>query len=479
MRRGSSFLWYILVLVFCLLPVSRAAANIGGSVVDSSQWDVTSYKVKLLDHRGGSGDVKTDQNGWIHLGDNHLEGGDIKYEVEVGHLTRSDILEVWIDGYSTSTELDVGPTVFIGTGKNRYEQITRLTGDAWRPFVFRFADDMVYGDVTDPSNRNENWRTRYPSSKYEVRRIDKSPGDLLANGRLPVRVSMTGTDDFIIKRIEVVAYRTRPAYGTGGLFIVNINPYTVRQGQRFTVTLNQDLPEDNVDFYLVNPDGYERQLPARAPGTNKKQVMFYTDEYLFSKSGQYQLKLVDSTDPGDQRIDVERFEFVRQQPKVVPTAKPTPPVSCPEYECGPMAGLPPIPSTPPVYGAPTYGAPTYGAPTYGAPPYGAPMYGSPIPAPGMPTMPTMPAPTIAPSQGYARTGYTIQVGAFQSHASAVRLQEKLRASGYHTAWIDEVVKNGKRLYRVRVGQYPDKSLAQQDARRLRNSGFDTWVTDMS
>jgi cell division protein FtsN len=457
MRRSSSFLWCILILVCCMLPGSQAAANIGGSVVDSSQWDVTSYKVKLLDHRGGSGDIQTDQNGWIHLGANHLEGGDIKYEVDVGHLTRSDILEVWIDGYSTSTELDVGPTVFIGTGKNRYEQITRLTGDAWRPFVFRFADDMVYGDVTDPSNRNENWRTRYPSSKYEVRRIDKSPGDLLANRTLPVRVSMTGTEDFIIKRIEVVAYRARPMYGDG-VYIVNINPYTVRQGQQVAVKLSSDFPSGNVEFYLIDAGGHERRLATRTLGTDKQQVVFHADDYLFPQSGQYQLKLVDLTNPEETHVDIERFEYVRSQPKIVPTPEPTPPVSCPEYECGPLAGLPPIPSAPPTYGAP--------------------MYGGPIPTPMM-TVPTMPGLSVVPSPIYQRGGYTIQVGAFQSHASAVRMQEKLRASGYHTAWIDETVKNGKRLYRVRVGQYQDKSLAQQDARRLRNSGFDTWVTDIS
>jgi hypothetical protein len=428
----------------CFFCFASNVASDTGSVSGLSEWDVSSYKVSLLDHRGGSGDIQSDQNGWIHLGANHLEGGDIKYEVHVGNLDRSDILEVWIDGYSTSNDLNIGPTVFIGTGKNRYEQITRMTGDAWRPFVFRFADDAMYGDVTDPSNRNENWRTRYPSSKYEVRRIDKSPRDLIDNrGLLPVRISMTGAEDFIVKRVEVVVYRAGQGLYGEGLFIVSLSPYTARRGDMVTVHLNRELPSENVDFYIVDTSGREHKIIPRILNADRNKVGFYTDQYLFSKSGQYQVKLVDRSDREREHVDIEHFEYIR--PKVRPTPQPTPKIGPPEVECPPGI-LPPIPQFPPGAIAPVM--------------------------PG-------PPPVVVPSSPiYPRGGYTIQIGAFRVQSAAVSIRDRLRREGYD-AYIVEAAKGNQRLFRVRVGRYPDKSFALRDADRLRSRGFDTWITDLS
>lgn len=477
MRQSSSLWVMILVGLLCVFPVADVLAEVGGSVADSSQWDVTSYQVKLVDHRGGSGDIQTDQNGWIYLGANHLEGGDIKYSVDVGNLTQADIIEVWIDGYSSSTDLDVGPTVFIGTGQNRYEQITRMTGDAWRPFVFRFADDALYGDVTDPSNRNANWRTRYPSSKYEIRRIDKAPYTMLDGASLPIRVSMTGVDDFIIKRIEVVVYRAKASsYAGGGVYIVKMNPYIVHEGDRVTISLNRDVPSEYLDFYLIDPAGREYRLATQSLGVEQNTVVFHADDYLFPQSGQYQLKLVDSTNPERQHVDIERFSYEGRTRKVVQTPKavPTPPILTPEIECGPgMTGsgcLPPVPVMP---GMQQYGVPgPYISPVpapYGAVPYDASPYGV-VPGPSQMVPPQ--------SQMYA-AGYTIQVGAFKSNSSAVALRDKLQRSGFD-AYIEESSKSGNPLFRVRVGRFLDKSSAAQEVQRLRQSGFsDTWITDLT
>jgi cell division protein FtsN len=457
------------------MPASLAVANVG-SVADLSKWNVSSYKVDLLNHRGGSGDIQADQNGWIHLGANHLEGGDIKYDVRTGHLNRDDILEVWIDGYSTSNDLNIGPTVFIGTGKNRFEQITRMTGDAWRPFVFRFADDALYGDVTDPSNRNANWRIRYPSSKYEIRRIDKSPRDLLDGRTLPVRVSITGAEDFIIKRMEVVVYRAQHGGAYDGLYIVNLTPYKIHKGDMMTLQLNRALPSEQIDFYVIRPDGHEQKVTPVPLNSARDKVGIYTDTSLLPKSGRYQVKLVDRTQSEQALSDVEYFEYVApKRRKVTPRPKKTPkpePVSpCPSTipgACAPST-LPPVPTTP---------SAAYGMPVTP----GSPVIQPVVPMPGAQVVvpPTF-LPGVAPSTddptAYTR-GYTIQIGAYNTQASAVSMQKKLQQYGYNVS-IVEAVQKGKRLYRVRVGPYPTRALAQEDASRLRRNGFDTWVTSSS
>ncbi len=475
MRRSFSFLCCIALIILWMMPVSLAVAN-AGSVADLSKWNVSSYKVELLNHRGGSGDIQADQNGWIHLGANHLEGGDIKYDVRTGFLNQDAILEVWIDGYSTSNDLNIGPTVFIGTGKNRFEQITRMTGDAWRPFVFRFADDALYGDVTDPSNRNANWRIRYPSSKYEIRRIDKAPRDLLDGQTLPVRVSITGAEDFIIKRMEVVVYRTQHGGAYNGLYIVNLAPYKIRRGDMMTLQLNRALPSEHIDFYVIRADGREQKVTPVILNTTRDKVGIHTDRSLFSKSGRYQVKLVDRTQPDKALSDVEHFEYVIPKPKKVtkrPKKIPKPVHPCPSTVTGACApvSLPPVPTAPFAYGMPM----TPGIPVIQPVVPMAPMPGPLVVVP--PSFPPGVAPSVTDPTVYSH-GYTIQIGAYNTQASALSMKNKLQQYGYD-AHISEAIQNGKRLYRVRVGKYPNKSLAQRDATRLRHNGFDTWVTSSS
>jgi len=466
MQRRFSLLCGLSIVICCLVSALNVSANTG-SISGLSEWDVTSFKVNLLSHQGANGDIQTDQNGWIHLGANHLEGGDITYRVRAGSLTQADILEVWIDGFSTSNDLDIGPTVFIGTGKNRFEQISRMSGDAWRPFVFRFADDALYGDVTDPSNRSENWRIRYPSSKYEVRRIDKPPNSLLDGQVLPVRISITGAEDFIIKRIEVVVFRAGGG-GYGRLSIVSLSPYKVYRGDRISLNLNRPFSENEADLYVTDTAGREHRIRPQGISADRKHVWFYAKGTPFTKSGEYRVRVVErSGSRAIKEVASERFEYVH--PRVIASPKPTPLPKLPVAGCRPpcpSASLPPIPATSPSYIVPMMPS----APGMGPPPMVA---GPPMMAPMVP----VPSTTMAPPTMQTRQ-YTIQIGAYRAESSAVSVMNTLRRYGFN-AYISTAVQGNVRVFRVRVGQYPSKTHASQDAVRLKQSGYDTWVTTMS
>jgi hypothetical protein len=340
-----------------------------------------------------------------------------------------------------------------------------MTGDAWRPFVFRFADDALYGDVTDPSNRNANWRTRYPSSKYEIRRIDKAPYTMLDGTSLPIRISMTGVDDFIIKRLEVVVYRA--AVPRGGVHIVKVSPYSVREGNRVTVTLNTGRFADYIEFYLSDPAGREYKVATQSISADNTEVAFYADEYYFPRSGQYQLKLVDLSHPEQRYADIERLEY-RGRTVSKPKAEATPPILTPEIECSTvMVGgscLPPVPVMP---------GTGYSLQS---------PYISPVPAPyaQLPyeAVPGSSPMVVSPQSQIQAAGYTIQVGAFKSQSSATALRDKLQQRGFD-AYIAESSQGGNPLFRVRVGRFLDKSAASQEVQRLRSNGFsDTWITDL-
>ncbi len=67
----------------------------------------------------------------------------------------------------------------------------------------------------------------------------------------------------------------------------------------------------------------------------------------------------------------------------------------------------------------------------------------------------------------ARMGYTIQAGAFAKVENAARLTEVLRGQGVDATYFAA----GKRLYKVRIGNYSSRARAQSKAESLRQAGI--------
>ena len=66
--------------------------------------------------------------------------------------------------------------------------------------------------------------------------------------------------------------------------------------------------------------------------------------------------------------------------------------------------------------------------------------------------------------------FTVQVGAFETKANALRLKAECERRGYPTQ-VSEAFMQGRRLYRVRVGQFSQREEAEQEAQRLKGEGF--------
>lgn len=67
----------------------------------------------------------------------------------------------------------------------------------------------------------------------------------------------------------------------------------------------------------------------------------------------------------------------------------------------------------------------------------------------------------------ARMGYTIQAGAFAQVENAARLTEILRVQGLDATYFAAE----KRLYKVRIGNYPSRTIAHSRAESLRQAGI--------
>jgi rare lipoprotein A len=74
------------------------------------------------------------------------------------------------------------------------------------------------------------------------------------------------------------------------------------------------------------------------------------------------------------------------------------------------------------------------------------------------------------------SGYMVQVGAFVMQKNAVRLKEQL-AARYQPIMIQHFETNSRQFYRVRVGNYSSRLLAEGAARRLASEAkLETFVT---
>lgn len=93
----------------------------------------------------------------------------------------------------------------------------------------------------------------------------------------------------------------------------------------------------------------------------------------------------------------------------------------------------------------------------------------PVAAPKPPAEPR-PPPVKAAAPAAARTGWSVQVGAFRSVESAQKLARELTAAGY-SAYVVPATGSGQGLNRVRVGPEPDKASANKLAGRLKARGL--------
>ena len=81
-----------------------------------------------------------------------------------------------------------------------------------------------------------------------------------------------------------------------------------------------------------------------------------------------------------------------------------------------------------------------------------------------PPRPPSPTPTVR-----APGGWTVQVGTFSSRDNAAHLAATLKSHGF-TATVSEAMKNGHKLFRVRVGSERDRAAAQKLLARLKAAG---------
>lgn len=89
--------------------------------------------------------------------------------------------------------------------------------------------------------------------------------------------------------------------------------------------------------------------------------------------------------------------------------------------------------------------------------------------------PTASTPTTS-TQAARADGFVIQVFSSSDEAQAEALVQRLRGGGYRAYQASESV-DGRTVYRVRVGPYPDRTGAQREAEKLkREFKLDTWVT---
>jgi len=82
-----------------------------------------------------------------------------------------------------------------------------------------------------------------------------------------------------------------------------------------------------------------------------------------------------------------------------------------------------------------------------------------------------------PKQKMPDTGYAIQVASLKNQQKAKSLTKKFTEKGY-PAFCQSLAINGEMWHRVRIGPYPDRSLAEKDRLRLKAAGVDSIVLSL-
>lgn len=169
----------------------------------------------------------------------------------------------------------------------------------------------------------------------------------------------------------------------------------------------------------------------------------------------YEIELADSREPASE-------DLRRPLPEPAPVVPPKP------------RTLPPPPQAASPQAAPASGVRT---PPTGLPPVTTatqvPQRTStaPVSPPSAPVAATPPVqqPSAAPA-ATAPVAWAVQLGAFAGRDTASKLVAELRARGY-AAFMLELRRDGKVLYRVRVGPEPERARAVAIAERLNREGY--------
>ncbi len=88
--------------------------------------------------------------------------------------------------------------------------------------------------------------------------------------------------------------------------------------------------------------------------------------------------------------------------------------------------------------------------------------------------PPSPANPSKPAAAAAKGGWSVQVGAFGSSATASKLVADLKGDGYK-AYLSPISKGGKTLHRVRVGPEAARPDADRLAAKLKGRGLPATV----
>jgi len=127
----------------------------------------------------------------------------------------------------------------------------------------------------------------------------------------------------------------------------------------------------------------------------------------------------------------------------------------------PAAVALPVPPSPPVEAEAAPAAPV--APATAVP---APAAAVPAPVVAASAAPAAATPSAAAVPAAA---YYVQIGVFENKASARNLERKLRDKGFKPV-VDEILRSGKTLHRVRVGPEADRASANALRARLETAG---------
>jgi len=99
------------------------------------------------------------------------------------------------------------------------------------------------------------------------------------------------------------------------------------------------------------------------------------------------------------------------------------------------------------------------------------------PEPEAPEAPAAPTRAATAPASLVGDGFRVQVVALRDRDEATQIVQSLRARGYDAYLVDPVPQDRTQVYRVRVGNFPDRADAEEVRLRLeREEQFSPWIT---